>query len=86
MENTIDMFTQIKEVLYESNGSSSGAIQLEKLFNSLISHHLDKLTEEIKENVRFAERGEDEYDYDYSVISKESITKITAEYKLKNKL
>jgi len=37
MENTIDMFTQIKEVLYESNGSSSGAIQLEKLFNSQIS-------------------------------------------------
>jgi len=78
MENTIE---QDDYILITSSSKNVQKVLLKDYVASQISHHLDKLTEEIKEGAEI----KNYYNFN-SHVDKESITKITAEYKLKNKL
>jgi len=92
MENTIEQAKQFaKEVSPNNQFGIRNDLEkhsldkhvyewMRRYANSQISHHLDKLTEEIKENVIEIQHSID------AKTGRKAITKITAEYKLKNKL
>ena len=91
MENTIEQEAEIlaKKIwdkhfegwVYAGQIRTNAINAILEFATSQISHHLDKLTEEIKEGAEI----KNYYNFN-SHVDKESITKITAEYKLKNKL
>jgi len=89
MENTIEQeaesrYPNLRKLSHWDNflieAKRKAFIDGSQFANSQISHHLDKLTEEIKENVIEIQHSID------AKTGRKAITKITAEYKLKNKL
>jgi len=90
-----DLRTEVDDIMIAYD-QMKHKIEEYELANSQISHHLDKLTEEIKDNANVWYHSRDfkvgskapivREKNMVSEIDKESITKITAEYKLKNKL